>query len=65
VVGKLVGKALYIGVDFIVYWSNLERLLVDLVWRALVSATHCLEGCSTATVEGDAAPWAKGSREII
>jgi hypothetical protein len=40
VVGQLVCEALYVGVDFIVYWSNFKRLLVDLVWRAFVSATR-------------------------
>ena len=33
-VGELIGEALYIGVDFVIYGPYLERLLIDLVWDA-------------------------------
>lgn len=34
VVWKLIGEALYVGVDLVVYGPYLERLLIDLVWDA-------------------------------
>ena len=37
-VGELVGKALYIGVDVVVGLAYFERLLIDFVWRAWASA---------------------------
>lgn len=33
-VGELVGEALYVGIDLVVYGPHLERLLIDLVWDA-------------------------------
>lgn len=37
-VGELVGETLDIRVDLVVYRSDFERLLIDLVWRASASA---------------------------
>jgi len=34
VVWKLIGEALYVGVNLVVYGPYLERLLIDLVWDA-------------------------------
>lgn len=38
VVGQLVGNVLHVGVDRVILRQDLQRLLVNLIWRAQASA---------------------------
>jgi hypothetical protein len=38
-IGQLIGEAGYVRVDVVVHWSDLQGLLIDLVWWGWASAS--------------------------